>query len=964
MKKTTIKNKLYFLIGIMIFGLICMGFLSYFMMSSLKNSNKKLVENYCTSTILANDINNLASNYRECQYNHITATTTYSKSLYEEKLFEISHDIIKLFDNYEKLIIHSKDKELFQQTKAKWQHYFKYYSGIISLGEDSDEAEALGIYSNEAWEAYQGFKDSIDQLILYDKENIQIATLENDERFSQLISYTILIISVIILFAFLAINHIAKSIRKPINNLICAARQMSNGYLDVKIDCSSNDEIAELYFSTETLIKKLNHIINDVKTILGELSSSNFEVSSSCKEEYVGDFYPIIESLDLLKESLEMASSKEYQAILFQELSQNVDVVFMIYDLEIHNMEYVFANAKRILGIPPEKLKSDPLEFFSHCESSIYEAATEIFVLEKLASRYNKDTDYTNPQTGKKKRLSITITPVINEYKTTKYIMSIEDLTEYHKTHEILKDALLNAQNATIAKSMFFSSISHEIRTPLNAIIGMTTIASSYLDDRERVNDCLKKIASSSNHLFMLINDVLDMAKIESGKLTLNNETFNLEDILNDVTAIFSTQIKEKNLKFDVFSKNCQYCILKGDVLRLKQVLINILSNAIKYTPGGGYILISVMQYSKKVNNTIKVQFTISDTGYGMTPEYLDKLFDPFVQEINASSRKNIGTGLGMPIVKNLVSLMNGSIRVKSALGKGSTFIVTLPFIIASSEKNIYKNKKLTDLKILVIDSDINSIQQTKFILDKMGILAHYTDKGKEGLQKIDHSNITKDFFDIILVDLDIADMSGISIIHLINTLHGADTLTIATGYDIEGPRKEALAAGANAFVVKPIQYHNIYNTLITIQNSSGQIQESNIHKPQNLNEYRILIVEDNELNMEIAVELLKQTGAKLECAYNGREAELLFLNKPPGYYNLIIMDIQMPVLNGYQATTKIRNSAHEDAKIIPIIAMTSNAYLEDINEALICGMNAHITKPIDINTLYDILYKQLNINR
>lgn len=956
MKKTTLKNKLYLLIGIMMFALFCLIILSTSFMNNLKNSSIDLIEKLYPSLMTASNINKQVIDYREYQYRYIKSQDNNLKIVLENRMDSILSEIDKSLIQYEEYI-DEKDKENFEKTKKLWITYLTNYATITEISNAGDIDKAIFMYTTDAEVLYNSFTENFNQIVSNHKNNIYLSTLEIEEKYNRLILYHIIIGFIIIILAFISISYIAKSIKKPIYKLLAATKQMAQGNLSIQLDCSSNDEIADLSLSSKKLMNKLKNIINDEKYFLQELTNSNFQVTSTCEDEYIGDFKPIIKSLYTLKQNLEVASKTEYQALLFQVLSQNVDIVFMIYDLINSNMEYVFTNAKRVLGISSDVLIANPLEFFSICDKDLYEHIFDLIVNKKIVTKFNREINFINPMTNEKKWLNIVLTPVQNNDKVTKYIIAIEDLTESQKNNHALKDALLNAQNANVAKSYFFSCISHEIRTPLNAITGLTTIALTNLDNQQKVEDCLNKITFSSNHLLMLINDVLDMAKIESGKLTLNNETFNLDDILNEISTISSPQIKLKQQKFKIIYKNISYNLLTGDALRLTQILLNIVSNAIKFTPPEGSITISVKQYSINENN-IKVQFTIYDTGYGMSPEFLDKIFDPFEQEENTSSRKTIGSGLGMPIVKNLVSLMNGSIRVKSELNKGSIFVVTLPFSIVANEKNFFKGKKFKDLNILVIDADMNSLYHTVNVLERLNVSADSTTMGKEGLNKITLANSEKNFYDIIFIDLQLLDTNVISIIQIIKEI-SYHSLIIVTDNEKTSNEYTALKVGANAFLLKPIHQSDVYNTLISI-NSNKTAKISNIKNSRKLSDCRILIAEDNELNLEIAIELLKQTGASIESATDGREAVMMYESKPEGYYQLIIMDIQMPHLNGHEATIKIRNSSRRDAKTIPIVAMTANAYIEDVNAALSAGMNNHISKPIDIHLLFEIIYKEL----
>ena len=521
-----------------------------------------------------------------------------------------------------------------------------------------------------------------------------------------------------------------------------------------------------------------------------------------------------------------------------------------------------------------------------------------------------------------------------------------------------LQDALLLARKAGNAKKDFLSRMSHEIRTPMNVIIGMTTIASSHPGDQKRMEDCLSKIAFSSRHLLAIINDVLDMSKIEEGRLAINQAPFRLQQVTDSVIkGVIYQQAVEQGKTFVCEIEGEVQELLIGDVLRVNQILVNLLSNAVKFTPKGGTIRLEIRQVAVK-DKMVHLMFTVSDTGIGMSEEFMEHIFSPFEQADSTIAQKYGGTGLGMAITHNLVGLLGGSIQVKSKLGAGTTFTVDLPF---ESNKDSAERKiwQMEELKVLVVDDDEDAGTHAGLLLKKMYIDANWVKCGQEAVRIILEAHEAGQDYDVCIVDWQMPDIDGLEVTRQIREKVGPETLIIIiSAYDWSEIEEEARKAGANAFISKPLFQSTLYDVLISVIGSgpSPDGEQKRQFKPQTYTGKRLLLAEDNELNREIAVELLKMSGVEIDCAENGREALDCFLDSPMGYYDLILMDIQMPVMNGYEAVKLLRASDHPESKKIPIIAMTANAFREDIEEALAAGMDGHVAKPIDI----DILYKTL----
>lgn len=647
----------------------------------------------------------------------------------------------------------------------------------------------------------------------------------------------------------------------------------------------------------------------------------------------------------------------QYRERLFDVLSSNVDEVFMIYHQGQDAVEYVSANCQRVLGIKEAAVMEDTDLLMRQVVEEDQADFAKFSQRTGTTDKKSIDVRMRAPS-GRTCWIKVQSHPEIVGGKVARYIVSFYDQTEDILKEQTLKDALVNAQNANAAKQNFLSRMSHEIRTPMNAIIGMTTIAGAYIEDRKRVEDCLEKIGYSSKHLMTLINDVLDMSKIDEGKMTIAHETFNLESVAESITSIFYPQAMEKGIHFSMPLIDLTDTVLIGDSLRLNQVLINLLSNALKFTPAGGAVRVEIQQVQKK-NGRVRLRFTVSDTGIGMSAEFMERLYLPFEQESAATSRRFGGTGLGMSICKNLVTLMGGTISVKSELDKGSSFIVELDFDVAEEkgEAFLHHHHALESLKVLVADDDQDCCIHTTLLLKNLGILSRWVLTGAECVDEVLSAHKVGEEYDVCLIDWKMPDMDGIEVTRRVREFVGPNTtIIIITAYDWTSIEQSAREAGANAFLSKPIFASTLYNALLAVTGIERTIKSHENIKPDlALKGRRALLAEDNELNREIAVELLKMTGMEVDCAGDGQEALERFLKDGDGY-DLILMDIQMPVMDGHEAAKAIRRSGHPKAKTIPIIAMTADAFHEDVVKAGESGMNGHLAKPIDPARLYQII--------
>ena len=525
-----------------------------------------------------------------------------------------------------------------------------------------------------------------------------------------------------------------------------------------------------------------------------------------------------------------------------------------------------------------------------------------------------------------------------------------------------LQVAVEKAESANRAKSTFLSNMSHDIRTPMNAIIGFTTLAISNIDDKDRVKDYLSKTLASSNHLLSLINDVLDMSRIESGKIHLEEVEVNLSDVLHDLKTIVSGQIYAKQLELymdamDVTDEDV-YC----DKTRLNQILLNLLSNAIKFTPAGGTVSVRVRQLAGKVHGCGQYEFRIKDNGIGMSQEFAKKIFEPFERERTSTVSRIQGTGLGMAITKNIVDMMGGTIEVQTAQGKGTEFTVCVPMRAQTEQRLVEKITELEGLKALVVDDDFNTCDSVTKMLVKVGMRAEWTLSGKEAVLRARQSIEMSDVYHAYIIDWRLPDMNGIEVTRQIRSLHDDTPIIILTAYDWSDIEVEAKAAGVTAFCSKPMFMSDLRETLMSAlgQKPADAVQRLLPEKNADFKGKHILLVEDNELNREIAQEILQEYGFLVDSAENGAVAVEKVSTAAPGSYDLVLMDVQMPIMDGYTATRKIRALDDPARAKLPILAMTANAFDEDRRNALESGMNGFLSKPIVIGDLVQELHKIL----
>ena len=650
-----------------------------------------------------------------------------------------------------------------------------------------------------------------------------------------------------------------------------------------------------------------------------------------------------------------------YRDELFQKLSLNVDDVFLMLDAETSKVDYISPNIERLLGIPWREVRQDARVLAALHPKDDPERDKNY--LKGLLSGQQRewDTEYEHRET-KERRWFHNIAMGSEVEGRAKYILVMSDRTADRQVNQALSDAVAAAETANRAKSTFLSNMSHDIRTPMNAIIGFTTLAISNIDDTERVKDYLGKTLASSNHLLSLINDVLDMSRIESGKIHLEEVEVNLSDVLHDLKTIVSGQIYAKQLELymdvmDVTDEDV-YC----DKTRLNQILLNLLSNAIKFTPAGGTVSVRVRQLAGKVRGCGQYEFRIKDNGIGMSPEFAKKIFEPFERERTSTVSRIQGTGLGMAITKNIVDMMGGTIEVQTAQGKGTEFTVCVPMRAQTEQRPVEKITELEGLKALVVDDDFNTCDSVTKMLVKVGMRAEWTLSGKEAVLRARQSIEMSDAYHAYIIDWRLPDMNGIEVTRRIRSLNDDTPIIILTAYDWSDIEVEAKAAGVTAFCAKPMFMSDLRETLMSAlgQKQTDAAQGLLPDKNADFKGKHILLVEDNELNREIAQEILREYGFLVDSAENGAVAVEKVSAAAPGSYDLVLMDVQMPIMDGYTATRKIRALDDPARAKLPILAMTANAFDEDRRNALESGMNGFLSKPIVIGDLVQELHKIL----
>ncbi len=648
---------------------------------------------------------------------------------------------------------------------------------------------------------------------------------------------------------------------------------------------------------------------------------------------------------DLLQKEQEKEYKEQQFHVLANYLANNTDDAYIMLKDDKYSVEYASPNFERVLGIP---IENAPLDLtVLNCSDDELDRLKENDALDSI------EIERMDPKTGERKWLLETIYCAYIQGER-KYIVYISDRTKERGVENNLKTALDTAQVASQAKSAFLSSVSHDIRTPMNAIIGLVTLLQQEANDPATVLEYAKRMEAASQHLLGLINDVLDMNKIESGKVMLNAEELNLAELIEGLNSIIRPQARAKNQTMDIYTSGFRYEHLIGDKMRINQILINILSNAVKYTPKGGRIEMAVKELPQVMEGFSRVEFKIKDNGQGMSEDYQKVIFDPFTREQNTTINKIQGTGLGMAITKNLVDLMGGTISVESSVGEGSTFVVEIELRIQEQEDDSEFWKEYGVRQIIVADDDEEICKIVARTMAETGVIVDYVTDGEKVIETIQKARERGKPYDLILLDWQMPNLSGLEVARLLrkNYPHKIPIL-LFTAYDWADIEKEALEVGIDHFMPKPFFISKFKEAIkrVMYKKSADAYATSDPQESVVKNKH-ILMVEDIEVNRLILGKMLTSLGATWDVAEDGMQAVNAFEGSEPGKYDMILMDVQMPIMDGYQATRFIRESKHPQAMAVPIIAMTANAFADDIKDALDSGMDAHVAKPIILDQL------------
>lgn len=639
-------------------------------------------------------------------------------------------------------------------------------------------------------------------------------------------------------------------------------------------------------------------------------------------------------------------------------LANNTDDVYIMMDHESYAVEFISPNIFRVLGISEEEVSRNigVLGYATYINNDApgYE---DLHRLVGSATLGPFETERINPQTGMHCWFLETVYAV-NIQDQEKIVTYISNRTSEHETQEALSSALETARVANKSKSSFLSSMSHDIRTPLNAIIGLIVLLQQDAHEPDRVIEYAQRMSAASQHLLALINDILDMNKIESGSVTLNIADFNMAEVIDEIVSIIRPQTKAKRQEFKISISQLPHEHLCGDKMRINQVLINLLSNAVKYTQTGGSIEIAVCELPQVVPHYSHIQFRVADNGMGMSEDYLNVIFDPFTREKDTLTNKIQGTGLGMAITKNLVDLMGGAIHVESEKGKGSVFTVELDLRVQDGEVDTGFWKQNNIRRMIVVDNEEDTCRHVVTSMLHTGVEVLYETEGQKALTTISAAREAGNPFDLILLDWKMPGLSGLETARLIRQNYSRKIpILIFTAYDWEEIEDEASEIGIDHFVPKPFFLSNFTRAVEKVM-GSRKMSAAAAAKVSVAQGKRFMIVEDIDVNRLILNKILTNCGAECVAAENGKEAVDLFLKSEAGTYDMILMDVQMPVMNGYDATRAIRASEHPEASTIPIVAMTANAFADDVRDALDSGMDAHIAKPIVLEQLEQTMRK------
>ena len=649
-----------------------------------------------------------------------------------------------------------------------------------------------------------------------------------------------------------------------------------------------------------------------------------------------------------------------YRDALFSTLSGNVYDIFMMLDAKNLRVEDLSPIIEKLVGIPEEEARADIRVLDALARNRESPMIFDQLIAIQPGQQMDWDREYTHRKNGENRWFHGTA--LCRELRgRKKYILVLSDRTKDKRTNQALADAVSVAQSANRAKSTFLSNMSHDIRTPMNAIIGFATLAQANADSTERVRDYLAKILSSSNHLLNLINDILDMSRIESGKIHIEEQQTNLADVFHDLKDIISGQIDDKQLQLRMDIMNVVDEDVYCDKTRLNQVLLNLLSNAIKFTPAGGAVSVRVAQLPDAPEGEGLYEIRVRDTGIGMSEEFAAHIFEPFEREQTATVSRTQGTGLGMAISKNIIEMMGGDISVFSQKDKGTEFVMHLPLRLQEGHKNVEVIRELAGMKALVVDADFDTCDSVTRMLVKLGMHSEWTMFGREAVLRARQSVDWSDPFGAYIISWNLPDRQGIEVVRQIRALGEDIPIILLTAGDWADIEAEARTAGVTGFCTRPMFLSDLRDALMTALGRMKKQQEVVLPPADESLQFkgkRLLLTKGNELNREIGLENLKEYGFSIDTAENGAAAVRKIAASAPGTYDLVLMDIQMPVMDGFESTRRIRALPQPALSHIPIIAMTADAFDEDRRAAARCGMNGFVSKPIDMEELTRTLHE------
>ncbi|RGZ01764.1 response regulator [Clostridium sp. AM58-1XD] len=641
---------------------------------------------------------------------------------------------------------------------------------------------------------------------------------------------------------------------------------------------------------------------------------------------------------------------KEYREKLFGNLSANIDFAFLLYTPSIRRVELMSDNLPGLLGLSGEQVLERPEKVFEASGFALEDTARIGFMNGTLNEQVMRESMIGTGANEVKRWIAVHLIPA--DYG--QYLAVFHETTGEHNIREQLADALTQAQNSNRARTAFFSSMSHDIRTPMNGIVGMTNIALKNLDDREKVETCLNKITAASGHLLELINEVLDMSRIESGRISLKEENVHLPSLIANLLSFIKPDMDKKGQSLKMKSQILEHDTVISDGLHLQKIFLNLLSNAVKYTQEGGEISLQITETPIDAD-AMQMSFAVSDNGIGMSDSFLERIFRPFERAEDSRMSQVTGTGLGLAITKSIVDMMGGEIRVESREHEGSRFTVQIPLKLP--EQQIQEFPNLAGCSALIVDDDRDTCESIEVILQENRIRTQWVLNGADAVKLAWEAHERRDDYRVVIIDWRMPEMDGLETARQIRNRLGRDVpILLLSAYDWESVKDEAVRSGINGFLTKPVFKAGLLEQLsYHIEGRKQETEQQIQDETELLKGIRILAAEDNELNREIIVELLESSGAVVDRARDGKEALELYLNSSVGEYQMILMDIHMPKMDGLEATKAIRNSGRADAAV-PVIAMTADVFKEDIQRCRNAGMNAHIGKPVELDKLYSTL--------